>query len=68
MVAAPSLLQQARITIDEGERDRAFSLAAPREQQSDPERKGAAVVIDLDKVGGVLGFSDKGPIFVNLTR
>ena len=32
---------QARITMDEGERDRAFSLAAPREQQSDPERKGA---------------------------
>jgi hypothetical protein len=59
---------RAHVTTDAAERERAFSLAALREQESDPERKGVAVIVDLDKVSGVLGFTDKGPIFANLVR
>jgi general stress protein 26 len=44
----------ARITTDEAERKRVFENAPEREQKSDPERKGAAIVIDLAKVEGVL--------------
>jgi hypothetical protein len=29
------------------------------ERRSDPERKGVGVIIDLDKVEGILGFDDK---------
>jgi hypothetical protein len=52
---------RARITTDEAERARVFESAPERERQSDPERKGLAVIIDLDKVEGVLGFDEKGP-------
>jgi hypothetical protein len=58
----------ARISEDEGERDRAFSLSSPKEQERDPERKGVAVIIDLDTVNGVLGFGESGPIFCNMAR
>jgi general stress protein 26 len=52
---------RARITTDDAERVRVFESAPEREQKSDPERKGLAIIIDLDKVEGVLGFDDKGP-------
>ena len=57
---------RARITTDEAERERVFENAPEREQKSDPERKGVAIVIDLAKVGGVLKFGPDGPVFVKL--
>jgi hypothetical protein len=57
---------RARITTDETERKRVFENASEREQKSDPERKGVAIVIDLAKVEGVLKFGPDGPVFVKL--
>jgi hypothetical protein len=57
---------RARITTDEAERERVFENAPEREQKSDPERTGVAIVIDLAKVEGVLKFGPDGPVFVKL--
>jgi hypothetical protein len=38
------------------------------ERNSDPERKGNAIIIDLDKVEGVLRFGADGPVFAKLAR
>jgi hypothetical protein len=59
---------RARIATDEQERARVYESAPEREQKSDPDRKGLAVIIDLDKVEGVLGFDDKGPRFFRAER
>lgn len=59
---------RARITDDPTERDRAFELAHQKERASDPERKGRAVIVDLDEVKGVLGFNKDGPIFTHWIR
>jgi|SRR5271170_5313711 len=59
---------RARITDDPIERDRVFGLAHEKERASDPERRGRAVIVDLDEVKGVLGFSKDGPIFTHLAR
>jgi hypothetical protein len=59
---------RARITSDDGERKRIFERAPEREQAADPERKGAAVIIELDRVEGVLKFGPDGPEFVRLAR
>jgi len=59
---------RARITDDHDERDRAFALSNEKEQARDPERKGRAVIIDLDQVTGVLGFDNGAPIFCNMAR
>jgi hypothetical protein len=59
---------RARIADDPVERDRAFDLAHERERASDPERKGRAVIVDLDEVKGVLGYNKDGPIFTHLVR
>jgi len=59
---------RARITDDPKERDRAFDLSNEKEQARDPERKGRAVIIDLDQITGVLGFADGAPIFCNMAR
>jgi len=56
----------ARITTDEAERNRVFENAPEREQKSDLERKGLAVIIDLEKVEGVLKTGPDGPVFVKL--
>lgn len=69
--ATTPLLQfqgRARIATDTAERNRVFENSPEREQKSDPERKGNAVIIDLDKVEGVLGFDDKGPRFFRAER
>jgi hypothetical protein len=69
--ASVPLLQfigRARITDDSKERDRVFSLAHEKERASDPERKGRAVIVDLDEVKGVLGFTKDGPVFTHLVR
>ena len=59
---------RARITADDAERTRVFESAPEREQKADPERKGAAVIVDLDRVEGVLKFGPNGPEFVRLSR
>jgi hypothetical protein len=59
---------RARITDDPSERDRAFDLSNEKERERDPERKGRAVIIDLDRITGVLGFENGAPIFVDLAR
>jgi hypothetical protein len=56
----------ARIVDDPAERNRAYELAPEKERASDPERKGRAVIVDLDEVKGVLGFNADGPIFCHL--
>ena len=56
----------ARIAGDEADRKRVFENAPEREQQSDPERKGAAIIVDLTKVEGVLKIGPDGPVFVKL--
>ena len=67
--AAVPMLQfigRARITDDPGERDRAFNLSNERERARDPDRKGQAVIVELDQITGVLGFRDNSPIFCNM--
>jgi Pyridoxamine 5'-phosphate oxidase len=59
---------RARITDDAAERDRAFGLAHAKERATDPERKGRAVIVDLDEVKGVLGRTKDGPIFTHWVR
>jgi Pyridoxamine 5'-phosphate oxidase len=59
---------RARITDIPAERNRVFEIAHEREQKSDPERKGRAVIVDLDTVKGVLGIGKDGPIFCHLSR
>ncbi len=59
---------RARISTDEAERARVFESAPERERNSDPERKGLAIIIELDKVEGVLRFGAEGPVFVKLAR
>jgi hypothetical protein len=59
---------RARISDDPTERDRVFGLAHQRERASDPERKGRAVIVDLDEVKGVLGRGSDGPIFCHMVR
>ena len=46
----------------------ALAAAPEREQKSDPERKGLAIIVDLDSVEGVLSFGANGPNLVRLTR
>jgi general stress protein 26 len=52
---------RARIATDEAERARVFEAAPEIERKSDPERKGLAIVIDLDVVEGFAGFGADGP-------
>jgi hypothetical protein len=59
---------RAWITTDAAERTRVFENAPEREQASDPERKGAAVIVDLDRVEGVLRFGPDGPVFCRMAR
>jgi hypothetical protein len=59
---------RARISDSAAEADRAYGLAHERERKADPERKGRALIIDLDAVRGVIGSGKDGPIFVNMAR
>jgi hypothetical protein len=50
-----------RARLAEGaDRDRVYDLAPEFEQKADPDKKGVGVVIDLDKVEGILGFDADG--------
>jgi hypothetical protein len=67
----PVILQFAgRARVGEGaDRERVYDLAPEIEQKSDPEKKGVAVVIDLDSVGGILGLdADGNRKFVRMAR
>ena len=69
--ATTPLLQfhgRARIAMDEAERARVFESAPEREQKADPERKGLALIIDLDRVEGVVSIGPNGPVFARLAR
>ena len=69
--ATTPLLQfqgRARVVTDEAERISVFDAAPERERNADPECKGVAVIVELDRVGGVLGFKDGKPIRVQLER
>ena len=59
---------RARIADDPAERKKIFEAAPEREQQADPERKGLAIVVDLDAIEGVLSVGPNGPNFVRLSR
>jgi hypothetical protein len=70
--ALPAILQfagRARVTEDAAERARVFESAPEFEQRQDPERKGVAVIIDLDQVEGLFGHDAEGQRrFIHLTR
>lgn len=59
---------RARIAEDDAERAQVFERAPDRERAADPERKGVAVLIDLDRVEGVLMLAPEGPVFVRMAR
>jgi hypothetical protein len=59
---------RARVATGETERTAVFDAAPERERTADPDRKGAAIIIDLDVVFGVLGFGKDGPVMVQLAR
>lgn len=53
--AARTTLQfrgRARLTEDQGDRDQIFDTSPAAEQAADPDRKGLAFIIDLDRVDG----------------
>jgi len=56
-LAAAPVLQfhgRARVVDDGPERLRVYENAPEREQAADPDQKGVAVIVDLDRVEGVL--------------
>ena len=58
---------RARMAAAGAERDKVYDSAPERERNADPERKGEGVVIDLDRVEGMLGLNAEGkPNFVRL--
>jgi len=58
----------ARIATDEAERSRVFESAPEREWAADPDRKGVAVIVDLDRIEGVLKIGPDGPVFCRMAR
>jgi len=58
---------RARIAESDAERAQVFESAPERERNADPERKGVAVIVDLDRVEGVLVRLD-GREIVRLAR
>jgi predicted pyridoxine 5'-phosphate oxidase superfamily flavin-nucleotide-binding protein len=55
--------------VEGAERDRVYANAPEVEQRGDPDKKGAGVVVDLDRVEGFLGMGPDGkPRFVRLSR
>ncbi|HVN02619.1 MAG TPA: pyridoxamine 5'-phosphate oxidase family protein [Caulobacteraceae bacterium] len=62
------LMGRAR-RVEGADRERVYANAPEIEQRADADKKGAAVVVDLDRVEAFLGFdADKKPRFVRLTR
>ncbi len=66
---ATPLLQfhgRARITTDEGERERVFTAAPEIERKQDLGRKGIAIIIDLTWIEGILGHGPDGLIWCRM--
>ena len=62
------LMGRAR-QVEGAEREQVYANAPEIEQRGDPEKKGAGVIVDLDRVEGFLGMdSDGKPRFVRLSR
>jgi Pyridoxamine 5'-phosphate oxidase len=57
---------RARIATDHEERERVFAAAPEVERKADPGKKGLAIIIDLTRVEGVLGFGPDGPIWCRM--
>jgi hypothetical protein len=58
---------RARVADSEAERSQVFDAAPERERAADPERKGVAVIVDLDRVEGVR-IGPEGREFIRLAR
>ena len=62
------LMGRAR-PVDGADRDRVYANAPEVEQRGDPDKMGAGLVVDLDRVEGFLGMGADGkPRFVRLSR
>src|SRR6185437_3093344 len=62
------LMGRARIA-EGADRNRVYDNAPEIEQRADADKKGAGVIVDLDRVEGLLGFDADGkPRFVRLQR
>ena len=62
------LMGRAR-RVEGADRERVYANAPEIEQRADPEKKGAGVIVDLDRVEGFLGMDAEGkPRFVRLKR
>ncbi len=62
------LAGRARL-VEGAERDRVYDNAPEFERNADKDKKGAGVVVDLDRVEGFLGMGEDGkPRFVRQTR
>jgi len=60
---------RARVATDPAESARVYESAPEFEQKADPDRKGAGLIIDLDRVEGMLGLGEDGkPRWVRLAR
>jgi hypothetical protein len=59
---------RARVAESEAERSRVYEAAPQPEQAADAERKGTAVIIDLDRIEGVLRMGPDGPVFCRMSR
>ncbi len=61
---------QGRARVAEGEdRERVFANAPEVERKADPEKKGVGVIVDLDRLDGLLGFdAERKPRFVRMVR
>jgi hypothetical protein len=59
---------RARIVRDEPARGRVYENSPKPEQDADPNRKGVAVIVDLDRVEGLAGFGPDGPIRIKMER
>jgi hypothetical protein len=66
--AALQFYGRARVTEDEAERAKVFEQAHPYEQAADPERKGTAVIVQIDRVEGVLRKGPDGPVRCLIVR
>ena len=62
------LMGRAR-RVEGADREQVYANAPEFEQRADAEKKGAAVIVDLDRVEGFLGMGPDGkPRFVRLSR
>lgn len=59
---------RAWVAESDQQRSRVFESAPERERGADPERKGVAIIIDLDRVEGVLKIGPNGRELVRLAR